>query len=72
MTLAVTVAQVWYEPVAAMATEPVRLVPEELSMCSASATAAGAATRKLTVYVPAVATSTVYLNHCPAPVQPTS
>ena len=65
-------AQVWYEPVAAMATEPLRLVPEELSMCSASATAAGAATRKLTVYVPAVATSTVYLNHCPAAVQPTS
>ena len=55
-----------------MATEPVRLAPEELSMCSASATAAGAATRKLTVYVPAVATSTVYLNHCPAAVQPTS
>ena len=39
-------------------------------MCSPSATPAGAASRRLTEYVPAVATFTVYLNHCPVPVQP--
>ena len=36
MTLAVTVVQVSYPPVFGTATEPVRLVPEELAMCSAS------------------------------------
>ena len=47
--LAVTVVQVWYPPVFGTATAPVRLVPEELAMCSASVTAYGEATRKLTV-----------------------
>ena len=47
--LAVTVAQVSYPPVFGTATGPVRLVPDELAMCSASVTPYGEATRKLTV-----------------------
>ena len=41
-------------------------------MCRPSVTPLGEASRRLTVYVPAVAALTVYLNHCPAEVQPTS
>ena len=49
VTVAVTVAQVSYPPVLGTATEPVRLVLEELVMCSASVIPYGEATRKLTV-----------------------
>ena len=50
-------------PVAGTLTLPLRLVPDELERWNASVTALGAATRKSTVYVPAVDTLTVYLNH---------
>ena len=70
--VAVTVVHVCQAPVAGMLTDPVMLVPEELARWNASVTALGAATSKVTVYVLAVATFTVYLNHCPVDVQPRS
>ena len=57
--MAVTFVQVCQAPVAGTFTEPVRLVPDELEMWKPSVTALIAATRKVTVYVPAVATLTV-------------
>ena len=57
--MAVTVVQDSYPPVSGTATDPLRLAPAALSICSASVIPYGEATRKLTVYVPAAATSTV-------------
>jgi hypothetical protein len=59
VTVAVTLVQFCQPPVAGALTEPERLLPEELEICKASVTAVGAATRKVTVYVPAVPTLTV-------------
>src|ERR1700684_2385919 len=72
VTVASTAVHVCPPPVAGMLTFPLRLVPELLEMRRASVTAEGAATRRPTVYLPAVATFTVYRNHCPLPVQPRS
>src|SRR5258707_1439686 len=68
----VTVVQFCQPLVAGMSTPPVRLLPDALATCRAPLTALGAATRMLRVYVPAEATLTVYRNHCPPAVQPTS
>ena len=59
VTVAVTVVQVCQPPVSGTATEPVKLVPEELDRWNASEIALSEATRKLTVYDPAVETLTV-------------
>src|ERR1700735_3763087 len=72
VTAAVTVVQVCQPPVAGMLTGPVRLVPDVLARWKAPVTPLGEDTRKLTVYVLAVATLTVYRNHCPVAVQPRS
>src|SRR5579872_1644198 len=72
VTLAVTAVQVCQPPVAGTFTEPVRFVPEEFDRWNPSVTALGAAISKVTLYVPAVATLTVYRNHCPLLVQPIS
>src|SRR4029077_342872 len=71
-TLAVTVVQVCQPPVAGTLMFPDRLLPAALAMCSPSVTPFGEGSRKLTVQVPAVATLTVYLNHCPDAAQPRS
>src|ERR1039458_2281091 len=70
VTVAVTFTHACQPPGAGTLTEPLRLVPDELEMWNASVTSPTAATRNVTVYVPAVATLTVYLNHWPAAVQP--
>src|SRR6516165_1702772 len=69
-TAAVTFVHVCHAPVAGTLMFPLRLVPEEFEICNPSVTALMAATRNVTLYVPADATFTVYRNHCPAAVQP--
>ena len=49
VTVTVTVVQSWYPPVAGAVTLPLRLVPALLSMCRASVTAVGAASRSPTL-----------------------
>ena len=59
VTVAVTVVQSCQPPVAGTLIRPLRSVPEALAMSRPPVTALGAARRRLTVYVPAVATFTV-------------
>src|SRR5580698_482025 len=72
VTVAFTVVQSCQPPVSGTLISPDRLVPERLAICRPSVTPLGEARRKLTVYVPAPAASTVYRNHCPLLVQPRS
>ena len=59
VTWVVTVVQFCQPPVAGMLTLPLRFAPAALDRCRAPLTAPGAATLKLTAYVPAAEALTV-------------